>query len=403
MSSETSTRPKRNTSSNSASDGDHRKRRRNRTTQSCLNCHTSKRMCDRKRPACARCTQLGLSGLCVYEVDDPNQRPESQDENARLLKRVAELEGVIRELKNKPHPRWSQPGSSPTEFDRWNSRSQFTKGSDPQDSASPDAPSPPSSLASSDGGDTPYTGRSLRSSTTRSSNIYPSLSLPMGRQPSSSQPFYANLSPQSTPSPSLMTPTEEYDQPQIAINAHADLSPDFDLASIFLSYPALAGYDESSRGLFKNGHADDSCFMKQHGGHCGCLHESANYNVVLELSVRLRKAADILARSTGHHMGSNCLLNQRISDLDTFTTNTLGSIVTSPEDLLLMSPEHFQFTNAAGPPFSTPQHGLSPRRPSSKSTGSSNSSRSWDLMQHALSPLNACDDSFMSWEPPRRV
>jgi len=54
-------------------------RRRNRTTQSCLNCHTSKRMvwmlcdvcgkhefksvsfqCDRKRPACARCTQLGL-------------------------------------------------------------------------------------------------------------------------------------------------------------------------------------------------------------------------------------------------------------------------------------------------------------------------------------------------------
>ncbi len=52
--------------------------RRNRTTQSCLNCHTSKRMvsgtylawrttncshlyqCDRKRPACARCTQLGL-------------------------------------------------------------------------------------------------------------------------------------------------------------------------------------------------------------------------------------------------------------------------------------------------------------------------------------------------------
>lgn len=40
-------------------EGDHRKRRRNRTTQSCLNCHTSKRMCDRKRP-CGRCTQLGL-------------------------------------------------------------------------------------------------------------------------------------------------------------------------------------------------------------------------------------------------------------------------------------------------------------------------------------------------------
>jgi hypothetical protein len=63
-----------------AMDADHRKRRRNRTTQSCLNCHTSKRkvgicdfyrcpftsmpidnynQCDRKRP-CQRCIQLGL-------------------------------------------------------------------------------------------------------------------------------------------------------------------------------------------------------------------------------------------------------------------------------------------------------------------------------------------------------
>lgn len=56
-------------------DGDPRKKRRNRTTQSCLNCHTSKRKCesapfnsrsalmflqgDRKRP-CSRCIQLGL-------------------------------------------------------------------------------------------------------------------------------------------------------------------------------------------------------------------------------------------------------------------------------------------------------------------------------------------------------
>jgi hypothetical protein len=38
------------------------------------------------------------TGLCVYEVDDPSQRSDSQDETARLLKRVAELEGVIREV-----------------------------------------------------------------------------------------------------------------------------------------------------------------------------------------------------------------------------------------------------------------------------------------------------------------
>ncbi|KAG6888242.1 hypothetical protein C0995_009555 [Termitomyces sp. Mi166 len=63
-------------------EGDHRKRRRNRTTQSCLNCHNSKRM----------------TGLCVYEIDDPSQRSDSQDEIACLLKRIAELEGVIREV-----------------------------------------------------------------------------------------------------------------------------------------------------------------------------------------------------------------------------------------------------------------------------------------------------------------
>ncbi|KAI0036957.1 hypothetical protein K488DRAFT_29039, partial [Vararia minispora EC-137] len=89
------------------SEGDHRKRRRNRTTQSCLNCHTSKRMCDRKRP-CGRCTQLGLTGLCVYEVDDPSKGQAivhecahvltSNDDKSRLQKRITELEGVIREV-----------------------------------------------------------------------------------------------------------------------------------------------------------------------------------------------------------------------------------------------------------------------------------------------------------------
>ncbi|KAJ7084443.1 hypothetical protein B0H15DRAFT_849214 [Mycena belliarum] len=85
----------------SPADGDHRKRRRNRTTQSCLSCHAAKRMCDRKRP-CSRCTQLGLTGLCVYEIDDSS----IQGESSRLLSRIAELESVVRELRNRPHPRW---------------------------------------------------------------------------------------------------------------------------------------------------------------------------------------------------------------------------------------------------------------------------------------------------------
>ncbi|KAE9391536.1 hypothetical protein BT96DRAFT_979822 [Gymnopus androsaceus JB14] len=76
------------------------KRRRNRAILSCLSCHGSKRMCDRKRPTCARCTELGL--FCIYEVDDPNQRLNTQDRSSRLLKRAAELEGEIEEVRFEP-------------------------------------------------------------------------------------------------------------------------------------------------------------------------------------------------------------------------------------------------------------------------------------------------------------
>ncbi|KAF8215066.1 hypothetical protein K438DRAFT_769944 [Mycena galopus ATCC 62051] len=104
-------------------DTDHRKRRRNRTTQSCLNCHTSKRKCDRKRP-CQRCIQLGLTGLCVYEIDDPALRDDpSVDENTRLRNRIAELESLVRELRGKPHPRWADSNfrdGDPNE--KWHSR-----------------------------------------------------------------------------------------------------------------------------------------------------------------------------------------------------------------------------------------------------------------------------------------
>ncbi|KAF9046354.1 hypothetical protein BJ165DRAFT_1152129 [Panaeolus papilionaceus] len=104
-------------------DTDHRKRRRNRTTQSCLNCHTSKRKCDRKRP-CQRCIQLGLTGLCVYEIDDPALRDDpSIDESTRLRNRIAELESLVRELRGKPHPRWAESNfrdGDPNE--KWHSR-----------------------------------------------------------------------------------------------------------------------------------------------------------------------------------------------------------------------------------------------------------------------------------------
>ncbi|KAJ7704209.1 hypothetical protein B0H16DRAFT_1747716 [Mycena metata] len=132
-------------------DTDHRKRRRNRTTQSCLNCHTSKRKCDRKRP-CQRCIQLGLTGLCVYEIDDPALRDDpSVDENTRLRNRIAELESLVRELRGKPHPRWADSNfrdGDPNE--KWHSRATkcapLPKRRHSPDLSPGDAPRPPQLL-----------------------------------------------------------------------------------------------------------------------------------------------------------------------------------------------------------------------------------------------------------------
>ncbi|KAJ7812753.1 hypothetical protein B0H14DRAFT_2377450, partial [Mycena olivaceomarginata] len=220
--------------------------RRNRTTQSCLNCHTTKRMCDRKRPTCSRCAQLGISGNCVYEIDDPN-RPGNrtkEDEGTRLMNRIAELEGVIRELKNKPRP--TQDRSSPA----------LSTGRSPTPSHSGIA-----TPASNSGWPSPSIG-------------------------------YSNSSGQGLHFPSGMG-----------------------------NYPSAAGYSRPSDSLasLMAAYADltDHMFVRR-GGNCGCLSEASCYNAVLELSLRLRKAADVLARSPSHSSHPDCPLNHHISDLDTF-------------------------------------------------------------------------------------
>lgn len=376
MSSDTSSRKKRTTSevSTPAPSGDHRKRRRNRTTQSCLNCHTSKRMCDRKRPACARCTQLGLTGLCVYEVDDPNQRSDAQDESSRLLKRVAELEGVIRELKNKPHPRWVQSNNIPADdYDKWHSRVQ----------SPPIVPSPPSSASSSEKADSPpLNARPLRSPAVVKANVYPSIP---HIDESQQQPSYCS-SPQSIPSPSLMTPTEEFSQPHVGVVGHPDGQHDYDISTMFLPYPGLMGCEDSY--MSRHDSVDDPAFHKHRGGHCDCLHEPSNYNVVLELSLRLRKAADILSRSPKHYLGTNCSLHHRISELDTFATTALGNISTSPE------PEPVIMQDVSCQPNTDMNRHHS--QVFSRSSMAPSGLRPWDIISNS-SPV-PCDDPYMTWD-----
>jgi len=381
MSTETATRKKRSTTDSApAPDGDHRKRRRNRTTQSCLNCHTSKRMCDRKRPACARCTQLGLTGLCVYEVDDPSQRSDAQDESSRLLKRVAELEGVIRELKNKPHPRWVQSSSSSEDFEKWHSRQP---GSD--ESCSSNAPSPPNSSSSSERGETTSRIPTLLSPFTKpGTGFVSSIHLQSNVDGQRKSPY----SPDSPLSPALLTPNDDYPLSHISTQGSLALSSDYDIASMFLAYPSLIGCGEGHFPSSPEGRGKQI-------SHCGCLHETSSYNAMLELSLRLRKACEFLSKSASHQVGGHCQLHQRVSELDAFTTNALGDIH-SPTDL----------SEACGHPTAI-QNGyrpsqIYPTRSPPQTRGQS--VPTWDLLSStASSPLaTPLDDSFMTWEPSRR-
>ncbi|CAA7261626.1 unnamed protein product [Cyclocybe aegerita] len=375
MSSETTStsRKKRaSTDSQPAPEGDHRKRRRNRTTQSCLNCHTSKRMCDRKRPACARCTQLGLTGLCVYEVDDPSQRTDAQDESSRLLKRVAELEGVIRELKNKPHPRWIQPASSGEDFEKWQAR--LAAG---DESCSSSAPSPPNSSPCSERGGSVSGSASHFSPLSRVPNGTFPVHLQANLDSDCKSPYNQN-SPLNVSSPILLTPSDEYPLSTIGIADRGSiaLSNDYDLASMFLTYPNLMGCNDGNFSSLGEARLNK---------HCGCLHETTSYNAMLELSLRLRKASDVLAQSPSHHVGRYCALRQRISELDTFTTHVLSDMTSPPGNISDTLHGGFHAMYPSRPPF-----------------GSLQSIRPWDAAVSGESSPASLDDSFMTWEPPRR-
>ncbi|KAF8079312.1 hypothetical protein FPV67DRAFT_1692048 [Lyophyllum atratum] len=272
MSSELPAKRKRNASSTSkvpVPDSDHRKKRRNRTTLSCMNCHTSKRMCDRKRPACARCIQLGMSGICIYEVDDPTQSSNSSDETTRLLRRVAELESVVRETT--PSPSLTTPTEEHAHF-----------------------PQPLPHIA-----DQLHTIPPHHSQGYDYDYGYGSLTLP----------------------PLTVSPIS------LAYFGGVPRARDHDVGYGYGNYAPELPKPQESR-VDEHDH--------EPGGHCNCLHDSANYTTILELSKQLRKTADLLTRSEAHgplvRLGStsSCVLSQRMSELDEFIRNVLGSAIRAP-------------------------------------------------------------------------
>ncbi|KAI0745354.1 hypothetical protein C8Q76DRAFT_638932 [Earliella scabrosa] len=397
MSAESSAATKKRTSTTSPKrtpEDDHRRKRRNRPTQSCLNCHTSKRMCDRQRP-CGRCTQLGLTGLCVYEVDNPSHRANAQDEAGRLKKRVAELESIIRELKNKPHPRWASSGQSTAD--------SSNEGNSPPAEELGGAESPKTAAGASS--PPPQSPRSSRRTTPSSSSAF--LDLPPH---SSSSSAVGTPSPLNTPSPIPQSPVDIY-LPSGADAVSSLLNSDYDFSSLLASYqsPNGASVDDALFGEMMDPlapHSPETCSNHRSDDHCGCLHDHASYSTVLELSLRLRRATEILSRYAKHSTRSDCKVHKGISELDRFTTTALGNVVSPPEPV---APTNLARTTSIPPSAVYGRPHFSGVRPSlimptaSLSSQPIQSPRAWDFKQTqaASYPSPPWEDSFMSWEPLR--
>ncbi|EJD02709.1 uncharacterized protein FOMMEDRAFT_28410 [Fomitiporia mediterranea MF3/22] len=384
--------------------GDHRKRRRNRTTQSCLNCHASKRMCDRKRPACQRCTTLGLTGLCVYEVDDPNQTNMHGDERALLRNRIAELEGVIREMKNKPHPRWAQ---KPSDGQSTSPRPSDDDLTIPLITADPRSNEQCGDISISDNINSMPVGTPHLSA--------PSIHLtPISTSPGTSPACEGPLTPQdphflstfNLPSPpsssSAPSPTHSHRSlPRIIINEPrpvigSEFNVDGLLASASLESTGFAdgvyGHMLDHIMQVDQARAAEACHCDPSTGqdrsNCGCIGNTMVYNNLLELSVRLRKAVESLGRVANHQSRANdsvCQLFTKICELDKLTSSTLGN-ATSPADRHPAADAYFP---------ALPAEFI----PSTISPNCLNNIHQWEsnVIRPSLS-TGSDDDAFMSWD-----
>jgi hypothetical protein len=243
------------------------------------------------------------------------------------------------QLKNKPHPRWAQssPNHEPGKrHSRAETRVVENDFGGPVLSGSNASSSPRFRESSSVG----ETGLIPSSSSVHTPLAHTPLSrtvlspcvgdrtLNPNSAPSRNS-HYSSPSPLSALSPGIVTPTDElpsspviYSSDQHAFNGDSDL--------VSMSYPNFMSYDT---GMFNHEHHprlevmtvpqhDEACsatYSREEGGHCGCLSDSSTYNVLLELSLGLRKAADILSRSPDHR-SEMCLLHRLITELDAFST-----------------------------------------------------------------------------------
>ncbi|KAF8887160.1 hypothetical protein BD779DRAFT_1441158 [Infundibulicybe gibba] len=293
-------------------DTDHRKRRRNRTTQSCLNCHTSKRKCDRKRP-CQRCIQLGLTGLCVYEIDDPALRDDpSVDESTRLRNRIAELESLVRELRGKPHPRWAESNfrdGDPNE--KWHSRATKCVPLTKRRGQSPEG---------------------MDDHTAHGGRVMSTLLSPIKTEPTSDAPSHLyRFSP--SPAPSMRYHTFQADvrgssfegDHRQSYSAPANGTYHTPSTSPSLSYSGgNPGHGNSPYSEGRNyplssddHHAYENNFSAESSsqGYCPCRTSPATGVAYISLSQQLQSSLNSLRQYSHHPPNSQCLLYRRILEL----------------------------------------------------------------------------------------
>ncbi|KAJ6622617.1 hypothetical protein B0H10DRAFT_2013499 [Mycena sp. CBHHK59/15] len=278
-------------------DTDHRKRRRNRTTQSCLNCHTSKRKCDRKRP-CQRCIQLGLTGLCVYEIDDPALRDDpSVDENTRLRNRIAELESLVRELRGKPHPRWADSNfrdGDPNE--KWHSR------------ATKCAPTHSTSASTS-----PVSPTAKR----RAPSPHHALPPIKTEGPPDPAPHLYRFSP-SPPAPRY--PVSVPPRTVSAFDSPDSYGGGYPASPPAPYTPASSSYSDGSAHHYasddyRSGYSPSPPHHSQAHGFCPCRASPALGHAYIGLSQSLQSALGAARQYAHHPPGTACVLFRRIADL----------------------------------------------------------------------------------------
>jgi hypothetical protein len=232
-------------------------------------------------------------------IDDFCDRTNDEGDIPRLQRRIGELESVIREvrqqytlrtsklitsekLKNKPHPRWASSLERNT-----------------------------ADMSDADSQMIPRKSGNGRPTVSEHSNISfppirttfpPSPTPTVGSTTGSNSPSICNTPPTGLSGGNGMR--HGLDQELLAILGALNQAPIGDQSSS-LTHPTKSNVCRGPHGAQL-----DMCV-------CPCIMEPPSYHALLELSLRLRRAADIISLSAHHLGGTSCFLLQRIIEVDT--------------------------------------------------------------------------------------